>query len=89
MKDFYIVNKNQRIYTDLRNQVAPSGRPFRLVGIVKDVSKPSKWINKMERWHWIFEYRYTDRASLLEGFNLEIDYFDEKIAFYKVNFVDL
>jgi hypothetical protein len=82
MKPFYI-HEGNRIYTDLRNQTAPSGRDFRLVGITKVTTKPIKWINKSEKWHWILEYRYTDKSNLQEGFDIEIDYNDEKISFVK------
>jgi hypothetical protein len=84
MKLFYIY-KGNRIYTDLRNQIAPSERPFKLIGISKETRKPSKRIDKSEHWHWILEYRYTDRPHLQEGFDIEIDYFDEFFSFEKIN----
>ena len=84
MKLFYIL-KEHRIYTDLRNQTAPSGRPFRLISVVKETAKPIKWIDKSEKWHWIFEYRYTDKSNLQEGFNIEIDYNDNFCTFEKVS----
>ena len=83
MKDYYI-HKGNRIYTDLRNQTEPSGRPFSLIGIVKIATLPSKWIYKSEKWHWLLQYRYTDKHHLLEGFDIEIDYNDEKVNFIKI-----
>lgn len=84
MKLFYI-HEGNRIYTDLRNQTAPSGRPFRLISVVKVTTKPSKfdYDKKITYWHWILEYRYTDKSNLQEGFDIEIDYNDEKINFVK------
>jgi hypothetical protein len=84
MKLFYI-HKENRIYTDLRLQSAPSGRPFRLIGLTKETRKPSKRIDKSEHWHWILEYRYTDTTHLQEGFNIEIDYYDNFFSFEKIN----
>jgi hypothetical protein len=84
MKLFYI-HKENRIYTDLRLQSAPSGRPFRLIGIAKETRKPSKRIDKSEHWHWILEYRYTDTTHLQEGFDIEIDYYDNFFSFEKIN----
>jgi hypothetical protein len=72
---------NKEIYTDLRLQVGATGRPFRLIGIQKETTKPSKWIDKSEHWHWILEYRYTDRTDLQEGFDIEIDYYDNFLNF--------
>lgn len=77
--------KGNEVYTDLRLQTAPSGREFRLIGIVKELRKPSKWINKSEHWHWVLEYRYTDRTHLQEGFNIEIDYKDNFCNFEKIS----
>jgi hypothetical protein len=86
MKLFYIV-KGSKIYTDLRNQTAPSQRPFRLIGVVKVTTKPSKvdYDKKITYWHWVLEYRYTDKSNLQEGFNIEIDYFDNFFSFDKIN----
>jgi hypothetical protein len=83
MKTFYI-HKGNRIYTDLRIQTGPSVRNFRLVGISKITTKPSKWINKSEKWHWMLQYRYLDKPHLQEGFDIEIDYNDEFVSFVKV-----
>ncbi len=83
MKLFYIIKEN-RIYTDLRNQTAPSGRPFRLISVVKETRKPSKFINKSEKWNWFLEYRYTDKLNLQEGFDIEIDYNDNFVTFVKI-----
>ena len=77
--------KGKEIYTDLRLQVGDTGRPFRLIGLTKETRKPSKWIDKCEHWHWILEYRYTDTTHLQEGFNIEIDYYDNFFSFEKIN----
>ncbi len=77
--------KGKEIYTDLRLQVGDTGRPFRLIGVVKETRKPSKWVDKSEHWHWVLEYRYTDRPHLQEGFNIEIDYYDNFFSFERIN----
>jgi hypothetical protein len=77
--------KGKEIYTDLRLQVGDTGRPFRLIGVVKETRKPSKWIDKCEHWHWILEYRYTDTTHLRDGFDIEIDYYDNFFSFEKIN----
>jgi hypothetical protein len=87
MKTFYNY-KNSKIYTDLRNQTAPSQRTFRLISVVKNIEKASKWIDKTEKWHWILEYRYTDKSNLQEGFNIEIDYNDNLLNFVKKTQLD-
>jgi len=83
MKLLYIYEGN-KIYTDLRNQTAPSGRPFRLISVVKETRKPPKWIDKSEKWYWVLEYRYTDKSNLQEGFKIEIDYNDNFVSFVKI-----
>jgi hypothetical protein len=79
--------KGKEIYTDLRLQVGDTGRPFRLIGVVKVTTKPSKvdYDKKITYWHWVLEYRYTDKSNLQEGFNIEIDYFDNFFSFDKIN----
>jgi len=75
---------NKEIFTDLRLQTGSTGRPFRLIGVVKETRKPSKWIDKSEKWHWFLEYRYTDKLNLQEGFNVEIDYNNNFVSFFKI-----
>ena len=78
--------KGKEIYTDLRLQVGDTGRHFRLIGVVKETRKPSKidYDKKITYWHWILEYRYTDKSNLQEGFDIEIDYNDNFVSFVKI-----
>jgi hypothetical protein len=49
------------------------GRPYRLLSIAKNLQMSSKWINKVEHWHWYYFFIYTDDNSL---FGFEFDYQD-------------
>ena len=49
------------------------GRPYRLLSIAKNLQMSSKWINKLEHWHWYYFFIYTDDNSL---FGFEFDYQD-------------
>jgi hypothetical protein len=49
------------------------GRPYRLLSIAKNLQVASKWINKVEHWHWYHFFIYTDDNSL---FGFEFDYND-------------
>jgi hypothetical protein len=50
------------------------GRPYRLSAIVKNLQVPSKWINRVEHWHWYYFFVYTDDNSF---FGFEFDYYDK------------
>jgi hypothetical protein len=56
----YITVKENKLFLDHRIQISPLGRQFRYSGIKKDLKKPSKWINGMECWCWIYKFRYLD-----------------------------
>ena len=71
-----LIPKNDPIYIDLREQVGKKGIPFRLSGTTK--IEPSKWIDKEDRWHWLFTYRYINDKS--HGFEIEIDYYDNFVS---------
>jgi hypothetical protein len=49
------------------------GRPYRLLSIAKNGQVASKWINKVEHWHYYYFFIYTDDLSL---FGFEFDYND-------------
>ncbi len=57
------------------NTLAPQegklGKPFRQIGISKVGTKPSKWIDRVEKWHWEYFFKYLDGSG---GFTIEIDY---------------
>ena len=57
----------------LTPKLSKLGRPYRLSAIVKNLQVPSKWINKVEHWHWYYVFIYTDDNSL---FGFEFDYND-------------
>ena len=65
-----------KIYIDLRVQEGSKGIPFKLVGTRKDLTKPPKWIERVEKWYYIFTYRYLDG---LGRFEIEVDYNDKYI----------
>lgn len=54
----------------LEPQEGKLGRSFRMIGMGK-APKPSKWLNKVEKWHWIYLFKYLDDGSCFE---IEIDY---------------
>jgi hypothetical protein len=54
-------------------QLSKLGRPYRLSTIAKNLDNPSKWINRVEHWHWYYFFIYTDDNSL---FGFEFDYND-------------
>jgi hypothetical protein len=64
--------------TDLNLTFTPKlsklGRPYRMLSIAKNLQVASKWINKVEHWHWYYFFIYTDDNSL---FGFEFDYNDK------------
>ena len=66
--------------TDLNLSITPQlsklGRPYRLSAIAKNLQVPSKWIDRIEHWHWYYFFIYTDDNSF---FGLEFDYNDKLI----------
>ena len=65
----------------LEIQTDSDGRPYKMQGTRKNGALPSKWINKTERFHWIYDFRFLDE----KGGNLiiEIDYNDNIIRIEK------
>ena len=55
-------------------QLSKLGRPYRLSGIAKNLQVPSKWIDRVEYWHWYYVFIYTDDNSF---FGFEFDYNDK------------
>ncbi len=55
-------------------QLSKLGRPYRLSTIMKNLDVPSKWINRVENWHWYYVFIYTDDNSL---FGFEFNYNDD------------
>ena len=55
-------------------QLSMLGRPYRLSGIAKNLQVPSKWIDRVDCWHWYYVFIYTDDNSF---FGFEFDYNDK------------
>jgi hypothetical protein len=55
-------------------QLSKLGRPYRLSAIAKNLQVPSKWINRVDCWHWFYVFVYTDDNSF---FGFEFDYNDK------------
>ena len=55
-------------------QLSKLGRPYRLSAIAKNLQVPSKWINRVDCWHWFYVFMYTDDNSF---FGFEFDYNDK------------
>ena len=45
------------------------GRPFKNIAVLK-TEKPSVWINRVERWHWLHVFKYVETGAL---FAVELD----------------
>jgi len=73
--DRILIGKNS-INLTLETQVSPLGREFRMSGTAKNLQLPPKWINKVEKWHWIHSFKYLDNEGY---FHIEIGYNDEFI----------
>ena len=69
------INKTQIILNSNDVQLSKKGRPMRKVGIRMNLQMPSKWINKSEKWHWIYRFIYLDEQA--GGIEVEIDYNDQ------------
>ncbi len=55
-------------------QLSKLGRPYRLSAIAKNLQVPSKWIDRVDCWHWFYVFIYTDDNSF---FGFEFDYNDK------------
>lgn len=55
-------------------QLSKLGRPYRLSAIAKNLQIPSKWIDRVDCWHWYYVFIYTDDNSF---FGFEFDYNDK------------
>ena len=69
MTKILIGNKEILLTRDI--QISPNGREFKHSGVQK--VGEGKWINKVEKWHWIYSFIYVDNQ---EVFGFEFDYFD-------------
>ena len=67
-----ITIQKTKIYLSFETQISKNGRPFRLSGTSKVLTKPSKWIDMVEKWHWIHSFIYLDKQGGF--FEIELDY---------------
>jgi hypothetical protein len=65
--------KPSELNLSITPKLSKLGRPYRLLSIAKNLQMSSKWINKLEHWHWYYFFIYTDDNSL---FGFEFDYQD-------------
>jgi hypothetical protein len=65
--------KPSELNLSITPKLSKLGRPYRLLSIAKNGQVASKWINKVEHWHWYYFFIYTDDNSL---FGFEFDYKD-------------
>lgn len=66
------INETTSIGIYFETQISKLGRPYRLSGIRKNLQLPSKWIDKTEKYHWIYSFIYLDDQGGI--FEIEIDY---------------
>lgn len=75
------INKDFKLNLNFETQISPLGRPMRLSGTSKNLQKPSKWINRVEKWHWQHHFKFLDEKG---GFiSFEFDYFDNYVCTIK------
>jgi hypothetical protein len=65
--------KPSELNLSITPKLSKLGRPYRLSAIAKNLKMSSKWINKLEHWHWYYFFIYTDDNSF---FGFEFDYQD-------------
>ena len=61
-------------------QLSKSSRLFRLSGTEKNLQVPSKWIDKVEKWHWIYTFIYLDTKEIIK---FEFDYNNQFLKIIK------
>jgi hypothetical protein len=83
MKNYYIT-KQMTIHTDNREQTAPSGRKFRLSGVVKDMSKPETWVEAKKEYCRPSTIKFVYLDDLMPYFLcLDIEANDNLIRYYQ------
>lgn len=61
----------------LEVQEGKLGKPFRQIGLRKNLQKPSFWLNKTDCYHWIYTFNYIDKSG---GFEIEVDYYNKFVS---------
>jgi hypothetical protein len=64
----------QAILLNTFKQQDYENRKIRLCGTEKNLQQPSKWIDKVEKWHWVHTFIYTDNKEIIK---FEFDYNDK------------
>ena len=59
-------------------QFLPDGSEVCFFGVAKSKNKESKWIGKIEKYHWFFLFREKKENKIIY-FYIEIDYYDNAI----------
>ena len=75
------ITKDLSIKLNFDTQISKLGRSFRQSGLKKNSQLPSKWIDKVEKWHWIYSFKYLDEKGGF--FEVEIDYNDKFVKLTK------
>jgi hypothetical protein len=76
------ITKDLSIKLNFETQISKLGRPFRQSGLRKNSQLPSKWIDKVEKWHWVYSFIYLDERGGF--FEVEIDYSDKFLNLNKL-----
>lgn len=60
-------------------QTSKLGKPFKQISVRRNTDIKPKWIDRAEKWHWIYLFKYINEYGFFE---VEINYYDKII---KVN----
>lgn len=44
----------------LNTQYDKDGRPFKNIAVKKDLTKPSYYEGREQKWHWVWLFKYLD-----------------------------
>lgn len=64
-------------------QMSPNGRGFKVVGVEKDLSYDSQWIDGMEKFRWIVTIKFLDDNQRVRLHFDHKDYYVKKEKFAK------
>lgn len=66
-------------FNTLEIQEGKLGKPFRQVGVTRNTKVSPKWINRVEKYNWIYLFKYINDGKFFE---VEVDCYGKII---KVN----
>jgi hypothetical protein len=72
----WILVKGNEINLNFEQQTSPTGRKFRYSGIRKNEDVVPIWVDRVEKYHWIYSFIYLDNDEIFE---FEADFFDKVI----------